>query len=447
MQLDIHRYVLPAYLPVVTSSVIRETCKNFKRVPKRERFHVPILKIYLAYKGHLDLMRYVYGDNYLDEEAVKCCICGLKSAASYDFANFKDQLWPIVQSSIEVLLCAMRYNQLDVLEYVQSNADSKLWNTWMDYTHTREEEVVDAALASGNINIVKNYVRPIYLKTVSSNIIIHRHLPSLVDATHVDDLDEIIQYLKQYNECMAHPVKYYMIVGHKKWSEIIDSGSIKLLEMYLCLSQPCLSHDIQQHIKTVKMLECFNKHFEGRGICTLTIRDINIYAKYGRIELVQYLRNRGCPWDPSTFAAAASRHGNIEMLECLRSGGCLWSSTVYLSVVMGDVETLEWLKVSGCPLTSETLETLQDACCPNIMIRSYAFGIVGPTGDIGPIGMQGPPGPIGPGEHGPIGDREIRYMYQSDEGDEYGPRPREATYRDKQQLTQRWITTNRKRSP
>ena len=57
-------------------------------------------------------------------------------------------------------------------------------------------------------------------------------------------------------------------------------------------------------------------------------------AGSGNMELVQWLRGEGCPWDKWTCAVAVGQgigqpdpHGHVEMLRWARENGCPWRPT------------------------------------------------------------------------------------------------------------------------
>ena len=49
----------------------------------------------------------------------------------------------------------------------------------------------------------------------------------------------------------------------------------------------------------------------------------NYAAFSGRLDVLQWAREHGCPWSASTFANAAM-YGSLEMLRRLRENGCPW---------------------------------------------------------------------------------------------------------------------------
>jgi hypothetical protein len=51
----------------------------------------------------------------------------------------------------------------------------------------------------------------------------------------------------------------------------------------------------------------------------------------GHLEVVQWLRAKGCPWDSQTCAKAA-QHGYLEVIKWSRANGCPWdANTVRLA--------------------------------------------------------------------------------------------------------------------
>ena len=72
-------------------------------------------------------------------------------------------------------------------------------------------------------------------------------------------------------------------------------------------------------------------------------------AGRGDLEMLKWLRAKGCPWDKWTCANAA-KGGHLEMLKWLRDNGCLWSAGACASAAFrGHLEVLEWLRAAGCP--------------------------------------------------------------------------------------------------
>ena len=48
-------------------------------------------------------------------------------------------------------------------------------------------------------------------------------------------------------------------------------------------------------------------------------------AKSGNLELVKWLRGKGCPWDNMSCYCAA-KYGHVEVLRWVRANGCPWNA-------------------------------------------------------------------------------------------------------------------------
>ena len=72
-------------------------------------------------------------------------------------------------------------------------------------------------------------------------------------------------------------------------------------------------------------------------------------AARGDVEMLKWLRAKGCPWDEGTCAAAAYG-GHLEVLKWLRAGGCPWDNwTCAYAAEGGNLEVPKWLRAEGCP--------------------------------------------------------------------------------------------------
>ena len=74
-------------------------------------------------------------------------------------------------------------------------------------------------------------------------------------------------------------------------------------------------------------------------------------AQGGHLEVLKWLRVKGCPWGISTSTWAA-QHGHLEMLQWMRAQDppCPWDSDVcYWAARNGHLEVLRWARSQGCP--------------------------------------------------------------------------------------------------
>ncbi len=91
-------------------------------------------------------------------------------------------------------------------------------------------------------------------------------------------------------------------------------------------------------------------------------------AKSGHLEILQWARSQGCPWDRWTCTYAAEG-GHLEVLQWAHSQGCPWDvHTCAWAAQSGHLAVLQWARSQGCPwelwwckkiATSEVLVWLQ----------------------------------------------------------------------------------------
>ena len=79
-------------------------------------------------------------------------------------------------------------------------------------------------------------------------------------------------------------------------------------------------------------------------------------ALYGHLELVKWLRAKGCPWGTRTSSCAAIG-GHLDVLQCIRSQDppCPWDSknVCYWAALEGHLDMLRWARSQGCPWHEE----------------------------------------------------------------------------------------------
>ena len=72
-------------------------------------------------------------------------------------------------------------------------------------------------------------------------------------------------------------------------------------------------------------------------------------ARGGHLEVLQWARANGCPWDEMTCKGAALS-GSLEVLQWLRANGCPWNEyTSSWAARGGHFEVLQWARANGCP--------------------------------------------------------------------------------------------------
>ncbi len=77
-------------------------------------------------------------------------------------------------------------------------------------------------------------------------------------------------------------------------------------------------------------------------------------AKYGHLEMLQWVRANGCPWDENTCGFAA-RSGYLNILKWLRANGYPWDeATCAIAAMGGHLDVLKWARKNGCPWDKNT---------------------------------------------------------------------------------------------
>jgi hypothetical protein len=78
-------------------------------------------------------------------------------------------------------------------------------------------------------------------------------------------------------------------------------------------------------------------------------------ANVGDLPLLQWIRDRGCPWDPGVLYSAALG-GRLDVLQWARAEGCDWPGALH--VQLGETEMIQWLvRESDCPPASLLIST------------------------------------------------------------------------------------------
>ena len=77
-------------------------------------------------------------------------------------------------------------------------------------------------------------------------------------------------------------------------------------------------------------------------------------ARNGNLELLQHLRENGCPWDDWTCWGAAL-NGHLECLKYAHENGCPWDDwTCTYAALSGRLECLKYAHENGCPWDENT---------------------------------------------------------------------------------------------
>jgi len=77
-------------------------------------------------------------------------------------------------------------------------------------------------------------------------------------------------------------------------------------------------------------------------------------SSQGSLEVIQWARANGCPWDAWTCAYAA-KNGHLEVLQWATANGCPWDAwTCAYAAENGHLGVLQWARANDCPWDSWT---------------------------------------------------------------------------------------------
>jgi hypothetical protein len=76
-------------------------------------------------------------------------------------------------------------------------------------------------------------------------------------------------------------------------------------------------------------------------------------ASWGDLQMLQWLRAKGCSWDEDTCSEAAAK-GHLEVLQWARANGCEWDRQTTCNAARGGhLDVLQWACVNTCPWDKE----------------------------------------------------------------------------------------------
>ena len=130
----------------------------------------------------------------------------------------------------------------------------------------------------------------------------------------------------------------YLQVFEKYWSQGPQEKLRKLWDEYTCR---CAAHG--GHLEVLQWLR-------AKG-CPWGTSASNNAARRGHLEVLQWMRDQDppCPWDSDVCYQAALK-GHLDVLRWMRSQGCPWHDRApCAAAVGGHLKVLKWLIKEGCP--------------------------------------------------------------------------------------------------
>jgi len=123
---------------------------------------------------------------------------------------------------------------------------------------------------------------------------------------------------------------------------VVAANNHRMNEMGL-LMEVVLPFVCRQRLEAteIQLGEWHFRHFhiisrKGRKTGVLT----SMAAKQGNVPLLEWLREKKCPWGPKACALAAKR-GRLDLLKWLRERNCPWDEFAFLTQHEGHLEVLK----------------------------------------------------------------------------------------------------------
>ncbi|WZN65958.1 hypothetical protein HKI87_13g75210 [Chloropicon roscoffensis] len=157
----------------------------------------------------------------------------------------------------------------------------------------------------------------------------------------------------------------YLQVFEKYWSQVPQEKLSKLWDKYTCRWAAFDGHlEVLQWLRakgcpwgtSTSNWAAERGHLEvlqwmwAQDPSYLWYKEVCYYAaRKGHLEVLRWARSQGCPWDGEVPYVAALG-GHLEVLRWARSQGCPWDGRVTRAAAEGGhLEILVWLIKEGCP--------------------------------------------------------------------------------------------------
>jgi hypothetical protein len=120
------------------------------------------------------------------------------------------------------------------------------------------------------------------------------------------------------------------------------------------MDRTCASATLDGDFELLKALRARGKEFVDGWTCAYA-------AKSGRLDILQWARANGAPWDKWTCAHAAES-GALDALKWAHANGCPMDEwTCAYAAKEGRMDVLRWARSAGCPFTETAVEYAEDS--------------------------------------------------------------------------------------
>ena len=169
-----------------------------------------------------------------------------------------------------------------------------------------------------------------------------------------DDLFDILKVIRYWGvTCIPHSVLEFCycndaLIWDPVVAEIIGEGSLEHKALKIAFADTKrFSLEVALPLHRSEFDLFWLEKFKADGPhCESAIAQA---ARFGRLDLVQTLHERGFPWDEYAHCAAA-QYGHLECLQYLREKGCPWNQKALIFAARGgQLRCMNYLHTHGCP--------------------------------------------------------------------------------------------------
>jgi hypothetical protein len=193
---------------------------------------------------------------------------------------------------------------------------------------------------SGSLEVLK------WLKKEGHEVVNLENICSAISKGHVDILKWLVTKDRAYSKelLLRPPISIYSACH-----DAIERNHVDV-QKWLCENSvfPCsvsLQHAAAKHGNSMLL----KYYFRDSGVLWNTFTCGSI-AQSGNLNLLQWARENGCPWNKLTCSYAASR--SLEILQWARENGCPWDEST--CAMAKNLEILKWALDNGCPWNKQT---------------------------------------------------------------------------------------------
>jgi hypothetical protein len=227
------------------------------------------------------------------------------------------------------------------------------------------------------LSTVSSLWRDLYSRVAAAELVVNRHgdtitcVPQMTLYSSVFASPERVKFAHQHNLDNTTDSYQYAAGRYGTWATLVAARKLGMAftDYTMFGAAEC------NQLPVLQLL-----HAQG---CPWDADVADAAARRGAYEMLRWLREHGCEWNPEGILDAAATSGNIKlaawvirqpgvvrddelamaaagawghtsMCAYLHAEGCLWSHMVCLmAAIRGHAETLQWLLEHGCPVHAD----------------------------------------------------------------------------------------------